>query len=204
MWYNITEYKSDIEEVVKLSIKVDDDKKSPKKGSAGLYVIIGMLLVVVILVLVFGIILITRDDPQAPPSETTTKRRDVVINEDNVEEVVEDIVNAGKDFVAPGNYEVVMNSTWYFENGKSASSNAYVENADTNTHDVYFDVIRDDTQETIYESPVLPRGAYLDKIVLDKELEAGTHNCVLVYHLIDENQNTVSTLRMAIVIVVEN
>lgn len=130
-------------------------------------------------------------------------KRKVLVNEDNVNKVVENMVDKGKDFVPMGSYSAKMNSTWNFADGKSPSKNAYVENVTSNTHDVYFDVVRSDTNETIYESPVLPRGSYLENIVLDKELEAGTYDCVLTYHLVDEKQNTVSTLNMAITIIVE-
>ena len=104
----------------------------------------------------------------------------------------------------PTYYEAKMNSTWYFEDGASPSTNAYVENVETNTNDVYFDVILSDTQEVIYESPVLPRGSYLQEIALDTNLSAGTYDCVIIYHLIDENQKSLSTVRFKLVIVVEN
>ena len=84
------------------------------------------------------------------------------------------------------------------------SYDAVVENVEKNTNDVYFDVELSDTEETIYESPVIPRGSHLEALTLDKELEAGTYDCVLTYHLIDEDQNTVSTLRMGLTVMVEN
>ena len=97
-----------------------------------------------------------------------------------------------------------MTLDWVCPDGASASSNALVRNEANNTNDVYFDLLLRDSQETIYESPVIPLGSYLDNIKLDKDLDAGTYRCVIVYHLLDENQNTVSTLNMGLTITVEN
>lgn len=85
-------------------------------------------------------------------------KRNVVVNKDNVEEVLEQL----EDPVPPGSYEVKMNSTWNFASGDAPSDNAYVENVEANTNSVYFDVTRADTEETIFESPILPVGSYLD------------------------------------------
>lgn len=130
------------------------------------------------------------------------EKRNVVINEDNLEEIIAQMEEG--DFVAPGSYEMTMNSTWYFDNGSAASENAYVENAVSNTNSVYFDIIRTDTEETIFESPILPVGSHLEGITLDSELDAGTYDCVLIYHLLDENDESISTVRVSVTIVVNN
>jgi hypothetical protein len=80
-----------------------------------------------------------------------------------------------------------------------------VQNRESNTNDVYFDVfIEGDEENAIYESPVIPLGGELQNIALDKELDEGTYDCVMVYHLVDEDQNTVDTLRVTVTIVIEN
>lgn len=172
-----------------------------KKGGLGIYIVL-CVLIIVILGLILGIVMVSKDSQGQ--NETTTAKRNVVVNKDNVEEVVDKLIAETTKYTGPATYDVVMNSTWYFDNAKVASRNAYVENVKDNSHDVYFDVIRKDTEETIYESPLLPRGSYLEGITLDKELEAGTYDCVLIYHLVDENQNTLATLNMTLKIVMEN
>lgn len=97
-----------------------------------------------------------------------------------------------------------MTNTWHFETGDGVSRDAYVQNLPENTNDVYFDLfLAGQETESIYQSPVIPRGSELTEIALDKPLEAGTYDCVLIYHLVDEEQKTISTLRVAVVIVVE-
>ena len=83
------------------------------------------------------------------------------------------------------------------------SDNAYVENAESNTNSVYFDVTRTDTEETIFESPILPVGSHLENITLDSDLPAGTYDCVVTYHLLDEEENSISTLKLTVTIIVE-
>ena len=129
------------------------------------------------------------------------EKRNMVVNEENIKEVLENM--AEKDKVRPGRYQVTMNSTWRFADGSSPSENAYVENVANNTNDVYFDLMLADTEEVILKSPIIPRGGYMKNITLDKDLDAGTYKCVLVYHLIDEEQNTLSTINMSVTLVIE-
>lgn len=130
-------------------------------------------------------------------------KRNVVVNEDNVEVVMEQM--AEEDYVKPGYYTVNMDTDWHFSKGNTVSDDARVDNLAENTNDVYFDVfLLDDESEAIYKSPVIPRGGYLEKIVLDKPLEKGIYDCVMVYHLVDEEQETISTLRVAFIITVES
>lgn len=166
-----------------------------RKGGNKKIIIVGVIAMVIIAVLVGVIVFLLK------PQEE--EKRNVVVNKENVEDVIEKMEDKDK-ISRPTYYEAKMNSTWYFADGKSSSTNAYVENVETNTTDVYFDVICTDTNETIYESPLLPRGSYLEDITLDTELNAGTYDCILIYHLVDENQKTLSTVRFALTIVVEN
>jgi len=174
------------------------------KGLSWVLFAVGALVLVVIGGLV-GVIVTQRAALSQQPiaqAQDETSVRPTVINQRNVREVVRSLDEAEQ--VPVGSYEAVMNSEWRFSDGDSPSENAYVENVSENTNDVYFDVQLTNTGETIYESPVIPRGEYLRQIKLDKHLEQGTYDAVLIYHLIDENQRTLRTLRMAITIIVDS
>ena len=152
-----------------------------------------IILVLVILVLL-GIILYLLFGKSEP-------KRNVVVTEGNAQEIMLEL--SEMDVVPPGQFEANMNSNWHFKDGSSPSRDAYVGNVPGNTHDIYFDVELADSGEVILESPVIPRGSHMENITLDKDLDAGTYDCVLIYHLIDENQDTVGTLRMTLTIIVE-
>lgn len=131
------------------------------------------------------------------------EKRNVVVTPDNVEEIIAQMDD--EEFVDPGYYSASMNTEWHFSKGDAVSEDAVVNNLAENTNDVYFDVfLETDEAMPIYKSPVIPIGSSLTDIALDMPLEAGTHDCVMVYHLVDEEQNTISTLRVALKIVVES
>lgn len=176
------------------------NKGGAKKGGTLLPFAIGGVAVIVALVVVIVVLAGRLDKVKEEP--TPTERRSVVVNENNVNDVL-DAMSEEQEQVQTGSYRAIMNTTWNFRDGTSASDNAYVENSTDNTNDVYFDVELADTEEIIYSSPVIPRGSYLEKFALDKDLDAGTYDCIITYHLIDDDQNTLSTLKMTLIIVVE-
>ncbi len=163
------------------------------KGSNGLKIAIAAGVVVIIALLGVVIFLLVGRGKEEP------EKRNVVVTQDNVEEVVQEM--AVEDYIEPGYYETSMSTTWTFATGSDVSDDAYVANVEGNTNDVYFDVVlAEDEDQVIYKSPVIPRGAELENIALDTPLEAGTYDCVCIYHLIDEEQNTISTLRVGITV----
>ena len=179
-----------------------DQKKSTKKQEKkGGKITIVICAAVIIVLLGIIVALLGR---QGEPTDTVdnTPKRNVVVNADNADKVATDIIE--KEQVRSGMYEVTMNSEWIFEDGASVSKNAYVENVANNTNDVYFDINLADTGELIYSSPVIPLGSYLDNIALDKDLDQGSYDCVLTYHLVDAEQKTLSTLKVKVTVVVEN
>lgn len=161
--------------------------------------IVGIVAVSIILVLI-GIILMMMHARNTAETDTPAEKRPVVVLPENAEEVAEQILKQEDTGDVPLQYQVTMNSTWEFEDGQSESDNAYVANSKDNETAVYFDVIRNDTQETIYQSPVIPAGQDIRNIRLDQDLDEGEYECTLTYHLIDDEQNTLTTVSMWVLI----
>ena len=172
-----------------------------KGGTRGIKIAGAVLLSAVFLSMAGAIIYLTTT--RQPEEEE--ERRNVVVNQDNVEEVINQMEQrASEELAAPGYYTVKMNYEWRFATGDAASENAYVENVVTNTNAVYLDLfLAEDEENAIYKSPVLPLGSSLQNISLDTPLEAGTYDCVAVYHLVDDDQKTLSTLRVTVTVIVE-
>lgn len=166
----------------------EEPVKDKKRKGGKIALVVCILVIIALCLLIY--FLLHKDDPP---------KRDVVVNEDNVDDILTELEGSN-----PGTYQVVMNSTWHFKDGAAHSDNAYVENSKENTNPVYFDVTRSDTDETIFESPIIPVGNYLEKITLDKKLSAGTYDCVATYHLLDEKEETVSTVRVALTIIIDS
>ncbi len=175
------------------------NKEQSQKGKGGLVIGIAIGVVIISLLGVIIYLLVTRN---AQPKE---EPRNVVITQENAERELEKINEMGKTAsVAPGYYTVTMNPTWHFKEGAETSEDAVVENVEANTNDVYFDIVLEsDEEHVLFKSPVIPRGGKLTDISLDEKLSAGTYPCVVIYHLIDENQDTLSTLRVTLNIIVE-
>ena len=121
-------------------------------------------------------------------------------DESNKDTVMEDM----GDKVAEGMFECKMTTSWVFEDGKSESPNAYVANVENNLHTIYFDVYEKATEELLYSSPMLPVGTELDNIKLEKELQKGEYDAVVMYTLVDEDNEEVSTVGFDITISVNN
>lgn len=166
-------------------------------GSLVLVALVGVIAALVVVLLNRGERVVYVKTDSEPPQQRTR-----VISDDNVEQAVDDLVREPPTPL--GYYEVSMNTNWFFPDGDSPSRNAFVENVRTNTHDVYFDVQLRDTEEVIYESPVIPLGERLTTVQLNRHLDKGAHNCVIIYHLVDEQQRTVSTLSMGLTVTIES
>lgn len=171
-----------------------NSKHNGKGNGVKIAIIIGIIVIIILLITVIVILITGRDKKEV--------KRNVVVTQQNAEEVAQGLID--EPYVEPGYYNTNMSTTWHFATGDAVSEDAYVMNDEGNTNDVYFDVyLADDESTPILESPILSRGATLENISLDKPLDAGTHDCVMVYHLVDDNQNPVSSLRVAFTIVVE-
>lgn len=170
------------------------------KNKKSIGIIIGMLLIVVIILLVTIFMLYSKKG-----GEQEKPKRDILISEENVEQVIKDIeADAEAKKVLPGTYEVCMTNDWKFETASSEAENMYVENSNANTNDVYFDLILEETGEIIYSSPVIPVGKSMSKLKLDADLQPGTYNAIVKYHLLDKEQNELSTLAINIVFTILN
>lgn len=178
---------------------IEQSSRSGRGSNKGL--IAAIIIAAVVIAALIGVIIHMMQSKNADVAE---EKRPVVVTEDNAEQVAEEILNREEPQETPMNYQVTMNSTWEFESGDKASSNAYVANSENNETAVYFDVVRNDTQETIYQSPVIPVGGELNSITLDTDLDAGDYECTLTYHLIDKDQNTLTTVNMWLMVKVEN
>lgn len=189
---------------------MSEENKVKNNGNSKLIiciVIIGLIIAALLVVLIFVLGKDDKDNSTADSSsniytEETVNGRKVLVNDENVEDILSSMEE--KEYTPVGYYTAKMNYEWDFENGKSASSNAYVQNDPTNTQAVYFDITLEDTGETIYESPIMPVGTTLGEVILSKELPAGVYNCVCTYNLLDENNEPMSHLNVALTINIKN
>jgi len=185
---------------------------SKEKGDGRKKVIIGIAVAVIVLLIstisVMAALLIKSNKEKeavlaAKTEAEPAKEPRKVITPDTAEEVMEEIL-AEDTSNAPDYYTVTQNGTWTFTDWSTPSEDAYVENDKENETAIYFDLIVDATQEIVYSSPVLELGAVLEGFSLDKPLDKGEYECTVKYHLIDEDQNTLTTTNIGVKVVVLN
>ena len=158
--------------------------KNQKKVTIVAFAVLCIALVVCV------VLLLTRSKEESKELD-----RDFV-DQSNTDTVMEDI----GDKVAEGMFECSMTTSWGFEDGKSESPNAYVANVENNLHTIYFDVYNSATDELLYSSPMLPVGTEIKNIKLDKELQKGEYDAVVMYTLVNEENEEVSSVGFNITI----
>jgi hypothetical protein len=175
-----------------------DSSKTSKPKKTKVLVITGITVSIAVIAILVGVIIYLLTRPEAPsptPPSPSLGGRGTVITEDNVEEF-QDLEEPVED----GYYEARMSVDWSFETWDTPSTNAYVANAESNTRNMYFDLIINDTGELVFSSPYIPVGSALRNFALDTQLAAGTYEATVVYHLVDDSNVEVTTVSVAVTI----
>lgn len=180
---------------------MSNPKKSAGKKQKYMIIIIVIAFLVLVTALIACIFLLLAKQKEEPVREPETTSRPTVLDRGIVdEENAGDIVGEMTDKVSKGMFECKMTTAWTFDDGKSESPNAYVANVENNLYTLYFDVYEESTNELLYSSPMLPVGTELKNFKLDKELEAGEYNAVVMYTMVDENSEEVSNVGFKVTI----
>ena len=170
------------------NVEASSEKLTGKKGN-GSQIIIIILLVVLLIAAGIIIYLLTRTEEEPEVMDN----RGTVITEDNASDVIID------QEIDDAYYEVSQTLDWHF-NG-TQSDDAYVANDPSNKRTVYFDLMLENG-EVIYSSPYIPLGSEIKGITLDKQLDPGTYETIVMYHLVDDDGKEVSSLKVGLTIYV--
>lgn len=92
------------------------------------------------------------------------------MNDDEVQERINTIVSESM-------LNISMNTEPTFEDG-SAQGKLNIENIPGNRYAVTVEIVRDDNGEVVYKSGLIDPGYYVQYAKLDKDLSAGTYDCV--------------------------
>jgi len=189
---------------------VQGQAEKEEKGGQGktsksniVLIVIGVIIILALIVIIILLLGGKKEEQVAPQAEIPQPTRAVVQGNILTEDNIEEMFTQTEPQVVAGQYEVKMAREWHFPRGAGISPDAFVENIEANSHDVYFDLfLGEDENHLIYSSPVIPRGASLDSIELSDVPEPGEYNCLMIYHLVDEEQNPVDSLRVMVPIIV--
>lgn len=93
----------------------------------------------------------------------------------------ETIVDSLNKKVDQGMINISMNTTPVFSDGISAG-NLMIVNEGINNYPQVVAIIRNDTNETIYQSNAIPVGSKIERAELDVDLDAGTYDCTALFY----------------------
>ena len=166
-----------------------------KNGSQKKIMIIIAFIVLIAALVVCVVLLFLKPTGDAQPTGASDNSNSAAaaalergfVSEDSAQDIVSEM-------------ECKMTTSWTFDDAESASHNAYVANVESNKYTLYFDVVEEATNEIIYSSPMLPVGTDIKDIKLEKPLAAGDYNAVVMYTLVDENYEEVSSVGFKITI----
>lgn len=175
-------------------------ENTEKKNKNMIVIIIAALVIVIAALIVCVVLLLTKQKEEQVPDSGNVTNTSVLdrgfVNEDNIENIMDEMTEK----VSEGMFECKMTTAWTFDDGKSAAPNAYVANVENNLYTLYFDVYEETTNELLYSSPMLPVGTEIKNFKLDKELPAGEYDAVVMYTMVDENLEEVSSVGFKVTI----
>ena len=170
-----------------------ENTATPKKGLTTKHVVLILGTVVIICAAVLIAIFLLKDKPE----ETGIG----IITESNVEQ----IQGETREKVAKGMFMTHMNTTWTFPDGKSPSKDAVMGNASGNNYPFWFSLTLEDSDETLFESGLLPLGTQIGEIKLNKNLDKGTYPALVTVHMVDEQGNEVEgNMSFKVTLIIEN
>lgn len=180
---------------------MSNQRKSARKKQRNMIIIIVIAFLVLVTALITCIVLLLTKQKEEPVQESQSVPRSTVLDRGFVDESnAGDIMDEMTEKVSKGMFECKMTTAWTFDDGKSASPNAYVANVENNLYTLYFDVYEESTNELLYSSPMLPVGTELKNFKLNKELAAGEYDAVVMYTMVDENLEEVSSVGFKVTI----
>lgn len=107
------------------------------------------------------------------------------MDEGNYQQIMDDMSAQ----VQEGYFETYMTTEWTFPDGSSDASEAMLGNSPNNTKPIRCELLLDETGEVLFETGVLPVGALVSPIRLERDLEAGTYDATCMIYLMNEKED---------------
>ena len=155
------------------------------------YSIILMVAAIVIVVIIIALLLRGCENKNAEPVQTQTLSAGTGIVYDSGavqggwnEADLDAIIRGLNEKVEEGMINISMNTSPYFENG-SAPGNLMIVNEGVNRYPQVVEIVRNDTNETIYKSGAIPVGSKIESAKLNTVLSAGTYECTAMFYNVD-------------------
>lgn len=161
-----------------------------------LLVVIGILAIIIILLLLkscSGADNVERGDIQFSSSGEIVQGEIELMNQEVIQRKVNETVEKGM-------FQVFMNTKIKVDNQNEM--NVKIQNSQNNNYDCY--VIITMNEQTIYKSGVISPGYKLEYDTLPINLDAGTHDCVAYFCVLNDEGNEINRVGLNITLTKEN
>ena len=181
---------------------MEDKKKASGSNSKILVIIIAILAVVLIGVVLFFVLNGKNDNNK---EEETSRSSGLqyeahVITDDpeKLQDAVEKLYEKAKE----GQMTLSMKNQAVSTDGINFA--CYLGNDIKNNYDMYMVLYRDDTQEEIFRSGLIPIGSRIEEFQVTKKIEPGTYEGTLVYNQVEEDKETIhAQVNVGLTLIVE-
>ena len=156
--------------------------------------IAGIIIILLIAALVF--VLVTKSNVEVTPGGNTSPiptapGTSLIIDSDATDYIdkslsKEEIQEALNQKVAENSIVISMSTKTVFADGKSEGA-LKILNDQANRYLMVVEIVRKDTEETIYKSNAIPVGSIIEKAKLDVELPKGDYQCVAYFNAYTED-----------------
>jgi len=175
-----------------------------KKGILILIVIIILILLLIIGGLIWYISTVLKKDPMSV--ENTDKSQGkigyeatvIVDNPDALQDAVDGLIEQA----AEGTMTLEMKTEAVSADGLNFK--CQLGNAQENRYEMFMVIYRDDTQEEIYRSGLLPIGTHIESFTTNKPIDEGVYEGTIVYNQVEDDQETIhSQVNIGITLMVD-
>lgn len=159
-----------------------------KKSTKILWIVLLVFLLVVTAAgaSVFAVITLQKNAAKQQPQSTLVYEANVVTND---ADALQKAVDALAEQVKEGQMALEMQTQAFSTDGQHFT--CYLGNGAGNQYDMFLVLYRDDTQEEIYRSGLIPVGSHIEAFDLDTPLPAGNYDITLVYNQVEEDLETI-------------
>jgi hypothetical protein len=175
--------------------------ENKKQSSNKLLIVIIILLIVVICIggIVAAILISKSSEKNEEVSNSTSAMKNdgyIILDSDDLKKAEEDA-----EKTKAGSMRLRFKDTIIVENGKNGTCD--ISNPSVNNYDMYVTLWLDETEEEIYRSGLIPLGARIEQLELNRALEPGEYPATLVYNQV-ENDEVVSQINVAVILSVQS
>lgn len=172
------------------------NKETTQKTKGQSKVVIVLLALIVVIVVAFAVILLyllsSKDTKDLPESNVQQIGNGLEVEANLIlddPKTLQDAVDEMLEKVAEGQMSLEMEVEARSADGENFS--CYLANADQNSYDMYMMLYRDDTQELIYQSGIIPIGARIESFTTNVKMDPGMYVCTLVFCQLEEDGETI-------------